>query len=270
MAARRRSTARAAALPARAVAPALGRFAPSRRSVLAGLGLFVAAAGLYLVARQTSLFAVTTFDVRGGTPAIRAEARAALAGDEGRSLLRVDRDQVARLLATVPDVASFRYDRHFPHTLRVTIRPERTALVLRRGPDAFLVSTTGRVLRRLPHPRASSLPRVWLPARTQLAVGQELSAADGGAAASAVTAARAVGFRSPVRSIVGGQDGLALVLPSSFEVRLGDPGDLRLKLTIAGRILAAETAAATGAGYLDVSVPERPVLSLDSQVGGRG
>jgi cell division protein FtsQ len=268
VAARRRSTARAAALPARADAPMLARFAPSRRSVLVGLGLFVAAAGLYLVARQTSLFAVSTLDVRGGTPAIRAEVRAALAGDEGRSLLRVDRNQVAGLLAGVPDVSSFRYDRHFPHTLRVTIRPERAALVLRRGPDAFLVSTTGRVLRRLPHPRASSLPRVWVRARTRLAVGEELSAADGAAAAAAVAAARAVGFRYGVRTITGGAGGLALVLPSGFEVRLGDPGDLRLKLTIAGRILTAEATATAGAGYLDVSVPERPVLSANSQVEG--
>jgi cell division protein FtsQ len=268
VAARRRSTARAAALPARAGAPTLGRLAPSRRSVLVGLGLFFAAASLYLVARQTSLFAVTTLDVRGGTPAIRAEVRAALAGDQGRSLLRVDRDQVAGLLATVPDVASFRYDRRFPHTLRVTIRPERGALVLRRGPDAFLVSTTGRVLRKLPHPRASSLPRVWLRPQTQLEVGEELSAADGAAAAAAVAAARAVGFHFTVRTISGGDDGLALVLPSRFEVRLGDPGDLRLKLTIAGRILSAETSATTQPGYLDVSVPERPVLSSNSRVEG--
>lgn len=266
MAARRRSTARAAALPARPGAPQLERFAPSLRSVLVGLGLLAAAGALYLVARQTSLFAVTTFDVRGGTPAIRAEVRTALAADQGRSLLRVDRGQVAGLLATVPDVASFRFDRHFPHTLRVTIRAERAALVLRRGPDAFLVSTTGRVLRRLPHPRASSLPRVWLRAQTQIAVGQELAAADGAAAASAIAAARAVGLRYAVRTVTGGGEGLTLVLPSSFEVRLGDPGDLRLKLTIAGRILAAETAVTTAAGYLDVSVPERPVLSANSQV----
>jgi cell division protein FtsQ len=248
--------------------PSLRRLAPSRRSVLVGLALFVAAIGAYALARETSLFAVTTIDVRGGTPAVRAEVRAALAGDQGRSLLRVDQGQVASLLASVPDVATFRFDRRFPHTLRITVKPEHAALVLRRGPDAFLVSTTGRVLRRLQHPRASSLPRVWVKPSVQVAVGDELAANDGAAAAAAVAAARAVGFRYGARTVTGGQSGLVLVLPSTFEVRLGDPGDLRLKLTIAGRILAAQADVATRPGYLDVSVPERPVLSTNSQVAG--
>ena len=60
---------------------------------------------------------------------------------------------------------------------------------------------------------------------------------------------------------------LSLVLGGGFEVRLGDVGDLRLKLAIARRILHM-TGAGNGGGYVDVSVPERPVLSSNSQVGG--
>jgi cell division protein FtsQ len=255
-------------LPARRGVPELGRFIPSGRSLLAGIALFAAAAGAYLVARQTSVFAVRTLDVRGGTAAVRAEVRAALAPDRGRSLLRIDGGEVARRLALVPDVASFRYDRSFPHTLRVVVRPERPVLVLRRGHDAFLVSTTGRVLRALPHPRRSALPRVWLPAATQVAVGDQLSAGHGAAAAAALAAAQAVGLRQTVRTAAGGEDGLVLRLASGLELRLGDPGDLRLKLTIARRILAMEGVAADAPGYLDVSVPERPVLNIKSQVGG--
>jgi hypothetical protein len=63
-------------------------------------------------------------------------------------------------------------------------------------------------------------------------------------------------------------DELTLVLGGGVEVRLGDPADLRLKLAIARRILRSTGAAATGAGYLDVSVPERPVLYANSLVGG--
>lgn len=250
--------------------PELGRLAPSGRSILVGLALFALAAGAYAVARQTSVFAVDGLDVRGGTPAVRAEVRAALAGDVGRSLLRVDGDEIARHLAGVPDVASFRYDRRFPHTLRVVVRPERPVLVLRRGHDAYLVSATGRVLRSLAHPRLSSLPRVWRPANAVVSVGDELAADDGAAAAAAVTAARAVGLHAAIRTVQGGREGLVLTLPSTFELRLGNPGDLRLKLTIARRILALEAGAASAPGYLDVSVPERPVLRLDSQVAGTG
>ena len=60
---------------------------------------------------------------------------------------------------------------------------------------------------------------------------------------------------------------LTVVLGSGFQVRLGDVGDLRLKLAIARRILV-QTGAAAAAGYLDASVPERPVLSTNPQVGG--
>ena len=58
------------------------------------------------------------------------------------------------------------------------------------------------------------------------------------------------------------------MLASGFELRLGDAGDVRLKLAIARRIFRAAGVGPTSVGYLDVSVPERPVLNLNSQVGG--
>jgi hypothetical protein len=58
---------------------------------------------------------------------------------------------------------------------------------------------------------------------------------------------------------------LTLVLRSGTEVRLGDGFERLLKLTIAREILPS---LAGSAGYVDVSVPARPVASstLDSQV----
>jgi cell division protein FtsQ len=256
-------------LPARRGLPDVGRIAPpSGRSVLIGIALFVLAVGGYVVARQSSLFAVRTLDVRGGTPAIRAEVRSALSDELGTSLLRLDNGDLASRLAAVPDVLSFRYDRHFPHTLRVTIRREQPVLILHRQPDSFLVSATGRVLRRLKNPRLSSLPRFWVPKTTHVEIGQDLTADDGAAAAAAVSALRKEPLPQAVHVVVGGQEGLALNLSSGLQLRLGDPGDLRLKLAIAGRILATGAAQGAASGYLDVSVPERPVLNTNSQVGG--
>jgi hypothetical protein len=256
-------------LPVRRGVPALGRLAPSGRSVVVGALLFVLAVGAFLVARQSSVFAVQTLDVRGGTSQVRAEVRTALRSDLGKSLLRVDGGDLARRLDAVPDVLSFRYDRSFPHTLRIVVRPERPVIVLRRGPDAFLVSATGRVLRPLSHPRLSGLPRLWLPAATRIAVGQQLRADEGGAPAAALAALRGTRLPQPVRTVGGGMAALTLTLASGFELRLGDPGDLRLKLAIARRILVSVGAGA-GSGYLDVSVPERPVLNLNPQVSGSG
>ena len=58
------------------------------------------------------------------------------------------------------------------------------------------------------------------------------------------------------------------MLGGGLELRLGDGGDLRLKLAIARKILRRTGAAGVGGGYLDVSVPERPVLSINSRLGG--
>jgi hypothetical protein len=73
-----------------------------------------------------------------------------------------------------------------------------------------------------------------------------------------------------VHVVRAGAKELTLVLGGGLELRLGGGGDLRLKLAIARRILRQTGAATAGGGYLDVSVPERTVLSSDPQVGGRG
>ena len=52
-----------------------------------------------------------------------------------------------------------------------------------------------------------------------------------------------------------------------MQVRLGDAGDLRLKLAIAKRILRVVGGTAA-TGYVDVSVPERPVANSNPQVEG--
>lgn len=248
--------------------PRLTQLIPSGRSVLLGLALLVLACGAYLVALETSVFAVRTIDVRGATPQIRAEAAQALKGELGRSLLRVDGGDVNRRLATLPGVSSVGYDRAFPNTLRVTIRAERPVLVLRRGRDAFLVSANGRVLRTLAHPRLSSLPRVWLPSRMQVTIGARLEPGAGQGAAVALASLRGASLPASVHEVRVDGEELTVVLASGFQIRLGDAGDVRLKLAIARRIFRAAAIGPTSVGYLDVSVPERPVLDTNSQVAG--
>jgi cell division septal protein FtsQ len=240
---------------------------PTGRSILVALAILLAAGGAYAVARETSVFAVRTLDVRGGTPALRAQARAAIAGDVGKSLLRVGEPDLAEKLSTVSGVRSFRFDRRFPNTLEVVITAEHPVLIIRQGKTAFLVSSTGRVLRTLTSPRLSSLPRLWLPTKADApAVGKDLPAAEA-AAAIAVGPLRSAPLPAHVDGVTSSETQLTLALASGFQVRLGDIGDLQLKLSIARRILRL-TGAAAGTGYVDVSVPERPVLATDSQVAG--
>jgi hypothetical protein len=269
VAARKRSTSRTAVLPARRGAPSLQltRLAPSGRSVLIGLVLLVLAVGGYLAARETSIFAVRTLEITGGDPALRAQVKAALADEVGQSLMKVDGAGLDRRIAPLPGVRAFRYDRAFPNTLRIVLRPEQPVLVLRTGAEAYLVAATGRVVRTLAHPRLSHLPRLYVPPKDlQVRVGEPLPATIA-AAATALAPLRGAPLPGGVRFVRGGKE-LTLVLGSGLEVRLGDHGDLQLKLAIARRILRGATASATAGDYLDVSVPERPVLFLKSKVVG--
>ena len=124
MAARRRSTADVAPVPVRGSMPDIRQLIPSGRSLAVGLLLALLAAGAFFGARDTSVFAVRTLDVRGGTPELQAQVRAALAGEVGTSLLRVSSGAVAAQVVPIPGVRSFTYDRAFPHTLRVVVRRE--------------------------------------------------------------------------------------------------------------------------------------------------
>jgi hypothetical protein len=270
VAARRRTTARTAVLPARRGALELGRLAPSGRSIAIGLALAVLAAAAYVGVRETSVFAVQTVDVRGGTPALRAQVRAALEAERGRSLVRVDTDSIAHALAPVSGVSGFSFDRSFPHTLRVVVQPEHPVLVLRivPGTSAYLISARGRVIRRLAHSHLSSLPRLWATKDVSVEIGDRLSGPPGDAA-TALAALQGSSWPGGVRLVRSTASELAIVLGSGFELRLGDSSDLRLKYAVARRILRASGAASAGAGaYLDVSVPGRPVLFDRSQVEG--
>jgi hypothetical protein len=253
-------------LPARRNVLSLARLAPSGRSVLVGLAILALGVGGYLAARETSVFAVRTLDVRGATPQVRAQVRAALAAEVGRSLLTIDGNAIARRVSPLPGVLSFEYDRAFPNTLRVVVRAEQPVLVVRQRDAAYLVAASGRVIRPLRHPRLSHLPRLWVTPATHVAVGDPLPPA-AAVAATALAPLRGAPLPGGVRLVRVAKE-LTLVLGSGLELRLGDPGDLRLKVAIARRILRQTGAATVGGGYVDVSVPERSVLSVKSQVEG--
>lgn len=240
---------------------------PSPRSFAVGLALLVLAVGAYLGARTTSVFAVRQIDVAGGSPLARAQVRDALRAVEGRSLLEVDAHLLDRRLSKVPQVSSIRFDRAFPHTLSVVVVPERPVLLLRQGKTGWVVSANGRVMRRVTNTRISSLPRMWVPPRVRVVVGETLEPQSGGIAASVFAPLAVAHFPARVQFVRAGARELTLVLRSRMEVRLGTGDDLHVKLAIARRILLA--VGALPGGYLDVSVPERPVVrSPESQVSG--
>jgi cell division protein FtsQ len=230
--------------------------------VLLALVLVGSGVGAYLGARETGVFSLDRIDVNGAPRATAGRIRAALRPYLGESLVRFDRGAAERRLASVPEVAEAHFDRDFPHTLRVRVRLERPVAVLRRGSDAWLVSSSARVLAHLkrPYPR---LPRIWLPASADVSVNATLYGA-GAMGVAAVAPLRSLRLGGRVRQVVTGEGELTLVLSSGTKLRLGDTGDLHLKLAIARQILPMTH----GAAYVDVSVPERPVAGYNPRVEG--
>jgi cell division protein FtsQ len=230
------------------------RWLPSGRSLAVGIGLLVACAAAYVIARQTSIFSVQRIEVEGAPPALAAQIRSALQPLTGESLVGFDGSAAARRLAVLPQVAQAHFDRDFPHTLRVLVKVEQPVALLREASSAWLVSSSGRVLARLRAGSYPPLPRIWLDAGADVTVGAPVdSTADLVRVASLLAR-----FRLPekVLSVQRSSDGgLALELRGGREVRLGDTSNLPAKLAVAAAILPRATAAT----YVDVSVPTRVV-----------
>lgn len=242
----------------------LGSLVPSGRSLLIAFGALGGVLLALVLARETSLFAVQTIDVTGAGPGVERQVQKVLDERAGDSLFGLDL-QAARVdVEALPTVAAVAFDRAYPHTLRVAIVPERPVAVVRQGASAFVVSERGRVMARVDRKAKPDLARIWIGKDVQLEPG---ALVEGDLRTAVGAVAPLAGERFPSRVVsVTTADGLTLRLRSGLELRLGDTRDVPLKLAVAGRVIPLLP---TGSGYLDVSVPDRPVAgtaSLDPQV----
>lgn len=233
----------------------LRRLFPSVSSLLAGFVLLALGLGGYAIARGTSFFEIRRIEVVGGTPVARARVESALSELEGRSLVGLERADLDRRIATLPDVVGVTHDRAFPHTLRVYVLAERPLLVLRRGSESWLVSVRARVVRPLERGALPRLPRIWVPRTVDVRPGDTLADPPVRRAVRVLAPAREE-LPGKVRVVRFAAEGTTLLLRSGLELRLGREQDIRLKLAVAAHVLPRLAADAT---YLDVAVPERPV-----------
>lgn len=242
----------------------LAPLVPSGRSLLVAFAVLGAVLVALVLARETPLFAVHEISVSGASPGVESQVRKTLRDRTGSSLFGLDLDAARSDIAALPTVASVSFDRAYPHTLHVTVVPERPVAVVRQGAESFLVSERGRVIAHVERTAQPALARIWVKRDVRLEPGA-LVADDLVPAVDAVAPLADGRFPSRVVSVTT-EDGLKLRLRSGLELRLGDRHDVALKLAVAARVLRALPA---GSGYLDVSVPDRPVAgvaSLDSQV----
>lgn len=254
------------ASPSRGPFVVLGRVLPSGRSLALAFVLLAATIGAYAAARGTSLFAVRTVQVQGGSPATTLRVQRALEPLAGRNLLALDEGDVERAVGDLRDITVLDVDRAFPSTLRVGVTGERAAAVLRRGTESWVVSERGRVLRKAGESPPRRLARIWIAQVSVPSDGALLTEEDALAPAETLGAVLAADrkFYDRVREARGDRSSVDLVLRTGTEVRLGVPEDVPLKLAVATRILGALPGASDG--YVDVSVPERAAANIESQV----
>ena len=261
---RARTSAAVIPLAARGDRAAILRLLPSGRSLLLGFAIVAGAAALYALARATPMFSLQRIEVEGAPPSVAAHVRKALAPLEGTSLLALRGSSVEQRLLPLTDVASVSYDRDFPHTLRVLVRPEEPAAIARRGANAWLVSTSAEVISTVPAGKRNALPAVWLTRSDDPEVGARITDHYGLRAVRALALARRVHFDRRINVVRAHDHDLTFLLASGIELRLGDLRAIRLKLAVAEQILP-KLRATGGYAYLDVSVPGRPVAGSNSQ-----
>jgi cell division septal protein FtsQ len=237
--------------------------------VVAAAAVVVVVALIYLVARQSSMFAVTRVEISGVTPAVANQARAALRFANGQSLLRLDGGGVVSALEHLPSVYRATYDRDFPHTLRVRIVPERPVAILRRGADSWIVSARGRVIAPLARGALPSFPRIWLGAGALVRLGDLVQDRSGALASRALSSLRGAGLGGRISFVKADGGRIVAGLRTGLEIRFGPPVELGLKLAVARSILPLlATPSAGGPRYLDVAAPERPVAGSNPQLEG--
>ena len=243
----------------------LGRIVPSARSLLLWFGVLGGVLLALVVARETPLFGVRAIEVTGAPPGVQRQVERALEDRRGESLVGLDLDAAQTDITALSTVAAVSFDRAYPHTLRVTVVPERPVAVVRQGAAAFVVSERGRVIASVPRTKRPELARIWVARDVPLEPGAIVDG-DLRIAVGAVAPLAGVRFPGRVVSVATEEEQLTLRLGSGLELRLGEPTHVDLKLAVAGRVLPLLPA---GSGYLDLSVPDRPVAgppTLDSQV----
>jgi cell division septal protein FtsQ len=242
---------------------------PWRRLAMGSALTVAVLALLYLAARMTPVFTVRTIEVSGASRSVREAVRGAAEPFEGKSLVGFDGAALVDDLEALPTVRSASYDRAFPSTLRVFVTPEVPLAVLRLGPDRWLVSRRGRVIRRYTPDPEERYPRFRMAERANVGPGTFVSDETAHAILEALAAAPA---KFPARiDKVSLEDGeLTMELRTAWgdpELRLGEATDLSAKLAAAAVVLRSLAADYRGSvGYVDVSVPERTVVGANPQL----
>lgn len=264
--------------PARVVVPMerrrkrqapLAALVPNGKTIAFLFGALALLVGLYVLARESSLFSIETMKVKGAPPALTRKIDAAVERFRGRSLVGLDEAAIARAVLDIPEVRAVRIDRDFPNTLRVFVGRERPVAVLRRGQEAWLIAASDKIVRRFPLGRGLNVPRIWVSRSVGVTEGEAVRDPGVKTAIKLLASLGPAGRGLRLANVVASESDLTVITSSGIELRFGDASQPALKLAVVEKILPDLGLPPAGSiTYLDVSVPARPVAgtTLKSKV----
>jgi cell division protein FtsQ len=234
-----------------------------RLRALAAVGAVVLGLVLLDVGLHSSLLSVTHIGVQGTHEEPVAAVVKAAGVARHRPLFGLDEAAVEADVDALPWIASSRVQRHWPHTIVVTVT-ERVpvAQVAVAGGHWAEVDGSGRVL-AVGETRHTGLPRLAVAAPTAavLNAGTRLPAAD----RPALAAAAALPDLPPQRLneveavTVKAGTGVDLTLSDGATVLLGPPTDLSTKLAALATVVSEVDM--SGVRTIDLRVPGQPALT---------
>ena len=220
-------------------------------SVLVATALLL---GGWVWLRDSSLVAVENVTVTGasglGAPAVRSSLTGSA---QQMTTLNVDRGALTDSVARFPLVKSISVTTKFPHGMTIVVHEREPVAALVGAGGAAAVAADGVVL--------SGIPSSGLPVISVSGVVRGTRVVDPTIASEVNLMALAPKrLRGEVTEVTAGAGGLIASLRGGPQLRFGDGKRLAAKWLAAERVLRDPQAA--GAGYIDVSIPERPASGM--------
>ena len=223
------------------------------RGLAASLLVVGVLTGGFLLARDSSFFAVRHVRVTGATgPAAPRIAAALRAAADGMTTLHVDRSALRRSLSGFSQVRDVQVHREGRNGLRLQVVEYAPVAVLAFPGRRIPVTDDGALLRKVtPDP---SLPVIPV---SGAAGGERIVDRDAQRALSVLQAGPA-SLRARVQTVTAGPRGMSARLREGPDLYFGGPERLRAKWSVAAALMADPES--RGARYVDVRVPERPAV----------
>ena len=223
---------------------------PSLTLIVALLVTAALLSGGWVWLRDSSLVAVQNVVVSGATGLGAPAVRSALTGTaQQMTTLHVDRAALDDAVARFPLVKSLTVTTKFPHGMTIEVHERQPVAALTAPGGTVAVASDGVILSGIP---TSGLPAV---SATSLVSGPRVVDPTMASEVALLALAPKEIF-TRIAGVSSAADGLTVTLRSGPLLRFGDGERLRAKWVAANRVLADPQAA--GAGYIDVSIPERP------------